>query len=286
MIEVLFGDSEAGAMKVALRSGKLGSDAVCLAFALDIGDIKKPVTSEYRTRLLCDLLYQEQWGADIEMKNDLERLGSVYHGELEKLVQYIKTGEPIRVWYDSAPYSVCGLLWFCGWLRRIADKLEMYVVKLPRTLTSGDTAVVRANWGEVHPHEFAKLLPLQRRLKPVEIVMNAVNWDGLRSQNSPLRAVVNGSVISVPASFYDFLIWKYLGNEPINEAIVIGKILAENPLGVGDWWYARRIDKFIAENRIKIVENSPRKYERIIVRNEPEKTHEKTHSKQARFRRS
>ncbi|MDE6732819.1 MAG: DUF1835 domain-containing protein, partial [Oscillospiraceae bacterium] len=61
MIEVLFGDSEAGAMKAALRGGKLGSDAVCLGFALDIGDIQKPVTGEYRARLLCDLLYAEQW---------------------------------------------------------------------------------------------------------------------------------------------------------------------------------------------------------------------------------
>lgn len=283
MIEVLFGDSEAGAMKMALKSGKLGSDAVCLGFALDIGDIKKPVTGEYRARLLCDLLYAEQWGADVEMKEELERLGSVYRGELEKLERYIKDGEPIRVWYDSAPYSVCGMMWLCGRFRRLAAELEMNVVKLPRTLTSGDTAVVRANWGEVHPREFAKLLPLQRRLKPVEIVMNAVNWDGLRSQNAPLRAVVSGAVISVPAGFYDFLIWKYLGDEPIREAVLIGGILNENPLGVGDWWYARRIDKFIAENRIKIVENSPRKYERLLARNVPEKTPEKPRRKQARF---
>lgn len=274
MIEVLFGESEAGAMKIALKSGRLGSDAVCLAFALEIGDIKKPVTGEYRARLLCELLYAEQWGADVEMKNELERLGSVYRGELNKLESYIKSGEPIRVWYDNAPYSVCGLLWLCWQFRGLANELEMYVVKLPRTLTRGETAVVRTNWGEAHPREFVKLLPLQRRLKPVEVVMNAVNWDGLRSQNAPLRAVVNGSVMSVPAGFYDFLIWKNLGGEPIREAALIGRILDEDHIGVGDWWYARRIDKLISQNRIKVVQNSPRKYERLLVKNERRKSAE------------
>lgn len=268
MIEVLFGESEASAMKITLKSGKLGSDAVCLAFALEIGDIRKPVTSDYRAKLLCNLLYAEQWGADIEMKKELKRLGSVYCEELNRLECYLKNGEPIRVWYDSAPYSVCGLLWLCERFRELAEELEMYVVKLPRAITRGKTAVVRANWGEVHPREFVELLPLQRRLKPAEIVMNATNWDGLKIQNAPLRAVVNGSVMSVPAGFYDFLIWKNLTDKPIQEAVLIGTVLSEDHIGVGDWWYARRIDKFIAQNRIKIVKDSPRKYERLIVKNE------------------
>lgn len=267
MIEVVFGESEAGALKIALKSGKLGTDVMCLAFALEIGDIRKPVTSKYRADLLCDLLYAEQWGEDKEMQNELKQLGGVYRRELERLDGYLKKGEPIRVWYDSSPYSVCGLLWLCAHVRGWANSVEMRVVKLPRTITRGKTAVVRTNWGEVRPAEFVKFLPLQRRLNPVEIVMNAVSWDGLQSQNAPLRAVVNGSVMSVPASFYDFLIWKNLGNEPIKEAVLIGKVLGSDNIGVGDWWYARRIDKFIAQNRIKLVKNSPRKYERILVRN-------------------
>lgn len=276
MIEVLFGDSDAGSMRAALQSGKLGSDAVCLGFALDIGDIKKPVTSKYRAKLLYSLLYQEQWGADPEAKRELKRLGSVYSKELDKLARYVKGGEDIRVWYSGAPYSMCGLMWLCARFREYSVTRKIYAVKLPNIISNGETAVMRSGWGEVKPDEFAKLLPLQRRLQPIEIVMNAVDWDGLRSQNAPLRAVVNGFVTSVPASFYDFLIWKYLGDSPVKEAYLIGIILAENPLGIADRWYARRIDKFIAQNRIKIVENSPEKYERIIARNTDKKSPEKT----------
>lgn len=280
MTEILFGDSEAGAMKVALQSGKLGSDAVCLGFALDIGDIQKPVTGEYRARLLCDLLYAEQWGADIEMKEELERLGSVYGSEFARLLERIERGEQIRIWYSSAPYSMCGFLWLCSEL--CGKNARVSVVRLPRVIVKGDSAISYSSWGEVEPREFPRFVKRERALSEAEINVYAHYWSELKRENAPLRAVINGSVISVPASFYDFLIWKYLGDEPINEAVLIGKILGENQLGVGDWWYARRIDKFIAGNRVKIVRNSPRKYERILARNESEKSR----SNRARSRRS
>lgn len=267
MIEVLFGDSEAGAMKMALKSGKLGSDVICLGFALDIGDIQKPVLGSYREKLLCDLLYQEQWGIDSEMKDDLSRLGSYYQRELARLFGYLESGEPIRIWYSSAPYSICGLLWLCGEFEGRGARVS--VVRLPRIVIKPGQAIFRHSWGEVSPREFPRFLKLEHTLSVEEIKTYAFFWSSLRQENAPLRAVVNGSVISVPASFYDFLIRKHLGNEPVREAELIGKIIVENPIGFGDWWLARRIDKFIAENRIKIVENSPRKYDRIIAKNEP-----------------
>ena len=62
MIEVLFGESEAGAIKIALhRENGLGSDIVYLPLLLDIGDISQPVLSKSRRDLLYKMLYQEQW---------------------------------------------------------------------------------------------------------------------------------------------------------------------------------------------------------------------------------
>lgn len=46
MIEVMFGDSEAAAMKIALKSGKgFGNDVVCLGFMLDIEISASPLTA-------------------------------------------------------------------------------------------------------------------------------------------------------------------------------------------------------------------------------------------------
>ena len=97
--------------------------------------------------------------------------------------------------------------------------------------------------------------------------MYAILWSGLVEDNSPLRAVVNGKVLSVPEDFYDFLIWKWLKNVPVKEARLIGTILGHSQLGVGDWWYARRIESYIEQGKIRVVEDSENKYARMICDN-------------------
>ena len=47
--------------------------------------------------------------------------------------------------------------------------------------------------------------------------MYAMLWGILAEENSPLRAVVNNRVLSVPEDFYDFLIWKWLKDAPVNK---------------------------------------------------------------------
>ena len=266
MIEVMFGESEAGAMKIALRNEKtLGSDVICLGLLLDIGDIQKPVFGTYRANLLYNLYCQEQYGEDIEAKKELKRLDSVYSNNYDRLLDYLKKGERIRIWYSSAPYSLCGLLWLCCELRGLIS--EVSVVKLPSVTVKRNSAVSYSSWGEVEPNRFKSFLKKSRVLTPDEIALYAHYWEGMKRENAPLRAVLNGSVISVPASFYDFLIFKNLGEEHIQEAVLIGKILSENRIGVGDFWYAYRIEKFIAQKRIIISENSPQKYARILSKN-------------------
>ena len=89
-------------------------------------------------------------------------------------------------------------------------------------------------------------------------------WNELREENSPLRASVNGKILSVPEDFYDFLIWKHLTKEPVKEARLIGSLLGKNQISVSDVWYAKRIDHYIEQGRITIVEDSENKYARMI----------------------
>ena len=70
----------------------------------------------------------------------------------------------------------------------------------------------------------------------------------------------------VPEDFYDFLIWKHLSDKPRKEARVIGDILGTSMLGVGDWWYAKRIEYYIDRGDILIVEDSANTYARVINR--------------------
>lgn len=53
--------------------------------------------------------------------------------------------------------------------------------------------------------------------------------------------------------YYDFIIWNRLTEKPVKECRLIGDILGQVTIGVGDWWYAARIEHFIRQGKIKVV---------------------------------
>ena len=86
----------------------------------------------------------------------------------------------------------------------------------------------------------------------------------MREENSPLRAVVNGRLLSVPESFYDFLIWESITKKPVKENELIGNLLGKNQISIGDMWYAKRIDTLIEQRKIRVIQDSDDQYERVI----------------------
>lgn len=73
----------------------------------------------------------------------------------------------------------------------------MTLVSLPRWWERPDGAVVRweRGWGEVHPEEFGLHLGGAEELTRPVLRMLALEWERLREENAPLRAVVNGRVM-------------------------------------------------------------------------------------------
>lgn len=293
MIEVLFSESEAGAMKAAKNKVVIGTvngptsvwmagkktpskkpfggwiegtaeEVVCLCFMMDIGDIKEPMDSQYRRKLIYSMYAQDQWVQDEETKKALKDAGDAYVRELHRLINFLEDGESVRIWYSDAAYSRCGFYSLCRILEGYEN--EVSAVKLPEYTVRGKTIVSHHSWNEVAAEEFAGFLPYEKALSGEEIRMYAMLWNDLVEENSSLRAVVSGKVLSVPEDFYDFLIWKWLGDAPVREARLIGNILGHTQLGVGDWWYAGRIEHYIEQGKIHVVEDSENKYARLIGR--------------------
>lgn len=269
MIEVTFSDGDGGALKYARSySEELSkSDVVCLGVMADIGDIGEPMFGEYRYKLLYRMLYQEQWGADLRAKPQLKELGKHYAREYLRLKNALKNGEPVRLWLSDAAFAKCGLLWLSGLLERY--NAEVYAVELSRfneqnASQAESSFVTYKSWGECSPQDIVKALPLSRRVSSLELSGNGLKWYSLVRENSPLRAVISGEVVSVPVNFYDFLIWRYLGDKPIKKAFLIGKILGENPICLPDWWLAYRIEHFIRRKSIIVIEDNKSRYARII----------------------
>lgn len=293
MIEVLFGESEAAAMKAAKNKIVIGTvngptsvwmagkkappkkpfgnwiegtpaEVVCLGFMMDIGDIREPAESPYRRELIYSMYTQNQWEQDEETKRELKSACDHYVKELHRLKNFLNDGEAVRIWYSDAPYSRCGLYSLCRTLKGYEN--EIAVVKLPEYVIRGKNIISYHSWNEVSAEEFGEFLSYEKPLSGEEIRMYAMLWDTLAEENSPLRAVVGGRVLSVLEDFYDFLIWKWLGEVPVNEGRLIGNILGHAQLGVGDWWYARRIEQYIRQGKICVAEDSENKYARMICR--------------------
>jgi hypothetical protein len=278
MLEVVFSDSSKGAMKVAknynrenMLGGAIGyigkklskkelekqfegeavggnsKDVVCIGFQLDIGDIASEIDSEERKnefiRVFRSVNFED---------NEIERFFKSQREDFEKLLITAKNEEPIRVWKSNTPFSACAFAFLCDALQNIECKISM--ILLPEYWETSDN-VIRSctDWAELPPGQFYRFLLLEREISNIEKRLQSSLWNDLKAENAPLRALVNGKLISVPEDFYDNIIIRNIPDQEFVMARLIGNILGKYPLGVGDGWYALRIKKMIAENKLEII---------------------------------
>lgn len=264
MIEVLFSESAAGSMKLVKQENMFPErieDVICLNFMLDIGDIQKDVDSQYRQDLMCSMFFQGQYEEDEITEKEIAETKEIYIQELKRLKEALNQGKEIRVWYSDAPYSLCGFYYLCKLLEKYNQRIV--VVKLPDYQVEKNRIICNQNWGEIATRDFVKYLKYEKELTKQEIQLFAFLWDELVEDNSPMRALVNGHVIGVPEDFYDHLIWKHLSLKPIREAYFIG-MLFKYQISVPDWWYAKRINEYIQQGKIKVIKDSKSQYQRMI----------------------
>ena len=278
MLEVVFNDSSKGAMKVAknynkenMLSGAMGyigkkpskkelekqfegkaiggnsKDVVCIGFNLDIGDIASGIDSEERKNEFIRVFGPENFG-----DNEIERFFNSQREDFKKLLITAKNGEPIRVWKSNTPFSACAFAFLCDALRNIECKISM--IPLPEYWEISDNTIQSCtDWAELLPGQFYRFLPLEREMTNIEKRLQSSLWNDLKAENAPLRALVNGKLISVPEDFYDHIIIKNIPDREFVMAQLIGTILGKYQLGVGDGWYALRIKMMIADNQLEIV---------------------------------
>lgn len=222
-------------------------DVVGIGFSLDIGDIACELDGKERKRAFGRIY----GGVDFE-EQDLEQFFRFQREDLEKLIDEAKKGETIRIWKSNTPFSACAFAFTCDVLRDI--NCQISVVSLPAYVEAADdTLQVYTDWAEVSAGKLYQFLPLARELPAVEKRLQSDLWKNLKAENAPLRAVVNGQLISVPEDFYDHILIKSIPEEEFIMARLIGNILGRYPLGVGDGWYALRINKMIADNQLTVI---------------------------------
>lgn len=176
---------------------------------------------------------------------------------LAALLARAGAGAPLRIWTSSQPDETCGLYWLLAQLQPIGlEGLDITLVALPEYETRPDGTVVQyGGWGDVEPHQWGRLAGLGKQLPTHLAKAMAAHWNTLQTENAPLRAMLNGRLVSAPETLYDSYILHELdaAGEEFMEAIVVGKVLGKYRLGIGDAWVSLRIEQFIQSGRLEPV---------------------------------
>lgn len=217
-------------------------DVLCPSAGLDIG----PLSGSNMEKVRYDLL--TAWlggdfpfpGCDPDDPTQRDMLWEQRLRDRERLLEGGKHGEAVRIWYSSAPYSLCGL-YDVLWQLRDCD-CPVTALEMPRWMPLEDGTVQSClNWGELSPGDWAAYLPLEQEIPKNIRRAIAMEWSQLREENAPLRAVVNGRLHSVGEDFYDPFIRAHIPDGTFRVAQLIGDMLGRCQLGIGDWWIAKRI---------------------------------------------
>ena len=235
-IELTFGDSAAGALQCACHlpgaaKADLG-EVRPLTLALDIGRIGGAHRDIECRRAILYALLADYGGAVADMWAQNRQT-------VQRLAQAAADREPIRAWISlEAPDELCGLLWLCAHLP--ATPTPIQVLPVPAWVRKEEVLQRRRGTGELDPAEVPALLGDTLTLSAIERQAAAHRWHELAAQDDPLRALVNGRLMGVPADFYDFCLLRAMPDGPFVEAQVLGRALAGLP-GVSDWWLHQRL---------------------------------------------
>lgn len=213
----------------------------------------------------------------IKRKQTLEHLYSVYPNGggrqaaqeiLKRVNEDLKTvrertaaGEPLRIWYSEQPDEMCGLYWFMWQLNQWnVHGGQISIAKLPEWESDEKGNIVqKSSWGEVAPEEWHRYLALQKPVLSVFRQSCASHWQKLQGENAPLRAMLNGQLVSMSEKLYDDFILREIAaeGEEFQEAMIVGRVLGKYQLGISDSWVAFRIEEMIHAGKLEAVSAVP-----------------------------
>ncbi|MFV0399112.1 MAG: DUF3658 domain-containing protein [Oscillospiraceae bacterium] len=237
---------ERAAWENAEPMGGESDDVFGFGLGLSMGDISEDMPGEKRQKALNWLfsIYPGHEGEEITREH-------IYRAKesLAAVRNRMKSGEALRLWYSHSPDELCGLYWFLAQVKDLCgENAQISLVRLPEWEADACGNIVQhTSWGEIAPGEWHRYLSREKAAPSVFYQSSAAHWQQLQEENAPLRAVLNGQLVSVEETLYDSFIRREIADEDevFQEAMVIGRVLGKYSLGIGDAWVAHRIEEMI-----------------------------------------
>ena len=239
------------------------NDVVALLGDLNEGPIAGDLMSDARKEVVRAWLCFSPHGDETATDADVEQYWQACQKDLQTLLTRARAGEPVRIWYDHTPANLCGLYAAAALLEDAPCQITL--IETPE-LETKDGVTRRAALGERGPTEMGKLLQYERPMSDADRHALAAHWRSLQAENATLRAEQNGQLTSVPADFYDEII---LSKAPEGDFVLvqlIGLVLAECSLGIGDQLVYHRIEQMKQAGKFIHVQTRQGPYREIIRR--------------------
>lgn len=238
---------------------------------LSVGDISEEPPGPRRRQTLAALR-----GTFLlpDMEGQMDLLLRRSEQSLAAILDRSAKGESLRIWYSDSPDELCGFCWLLSRLETLGEACgPVFAIKLPRVEPGENNAMIRhSSWGDIGPGAFHRYVPLARPVSPLLRRACAWHWNQLQRENAPLRAALNGRLVSLPADAYDSFIRREIaGAEPeFQEAEIVGRVLSLE-LGIGDGLVASRIEALIQAGELEALTRPPEdgaRYQRRLRRTE------------------
>ncbi|MBO5525930.1 MAG: DUF1835 domain-containing protein [Clostridia bacterium] len=280
MIDVCFGDSEAGELKMNLLKiqdritdediksfreavGK-GNNVVDLFFSdetghychsnqicylnllFDIGDISGDNVLEKQVDMILD------WGHSLNQQEKSELREKLLR-RYRRIINAAKKGETIRLWHHDSPHSRCGYYF-------ILSQIQSYHPTVISLYMPDDDAQRYFNhynrWLDDFKQNFVKAAKV---LSQEEIQEAAETWDSLVADHKPLRVDGPNGIMSVDEDYFDDFLVKHIPHGEFRMTELIGAVLGKYK--VSDAFIQQRILKMVDEGVLDITGNYDTKSE-------------------------
>lgn len=250
--------------KYAIPLGGKKEDIVAISFALSEGDIQAPISPDGcpRKDYIESVFSMELFSPADDTQDNINRF---WHSCIADLTKLQSSPDKIRIWVDNTPDAQCGLLFIADLFRD--SQTEIHVVELPAKIKRDNSTIVEyRGWGDVEPQLFGTFLSAEKILTKEEIQHLADQWQKLKEENASLRVVENGAVISTDESYYDDKIRLEFPDEPCKVSFIIGHALGRQNILTGDVFIAKRVQHFIDNGELAILEDPHEGFYQVIIR--------------------
>lgn len=244
LIEIVFEPE----LAVTLKEAGITNRVITLDFMLDYGRIDLAVDSEYRKQL-----WLETHDHQVKAPFDWEKMVKTYQG----LMKDVYRAQAVRIWLDQGASSQCGFYFLC---RLLLDfKGPVALIRMPDYLLhAGGSFISYKSWKEVLDDEISDFLRLEEKLSEADLRYFSFKWHDLQCENSELRVVVEGKVLSVSENFYDVFLLNEMPDIDFLVGSLIGQVISKYQLSVSDGWYMRRLKYMIEKGELLVVKEAKR----------------------------